>query len=87
MLKSLYRSERVQKEIQTFTTKISLIQNQEARNKAKNLLEHLKQKIQDLDEGHRSYLLGEVRPSLMTFVKDEITSTRKEIARIIKENS
>lgn len=87
MLKSLYDSDIVQSELKTFEKKLKLISNDSIRSQAQELLISLKEKIQDLDIGHTSHLLGEVRPSLMMYTKDEITSLRTRLDKMIKENT
>lgn len=87
MLKSLYKSEKVIKELSKFERRISLIKDEDIRKSAKKILLDLREKIQDLDSGHRSHLLGEVRPSLMIHTKDEITNLRKSLDTLISENT
>lgn len=87
MLRRLYQSDRVQKELTEFSKQIKLINNSDVQQKALRLLEKLKQRIQDLDEGHTSNLIGDLRPNLMTFVKDDVTQMRRDLHMLIKQNT
>jgi len=51
------------------------------------LLKKLKEYIADLDQAHRIRTVGDLRPNLFTYHREQIYKTRMSLDTIIKENN
>lgn len=87
MLPILLKTNRIIQDLNFYKIKIRQIKNDKARDKADLLLKKLKEYIADLDQAHRIRTVGDLRPNLFTYHREQIYKIRMSLDTIIKENN
>jgi len=87
MLPSLQNSSNVRNNLARYSHKIQYIKNIKAKNKALIALQNLKNAIADIEQAHRIRTSGDLRPNLFDYHREKIFLFRKEIEKLIKENT